>query len=64
MKEIGIKSYLCVGTVSNPIYGPKSNKIIFIADYSGLPQVWTKDFDIREPTQTSFTNERITFLNT
>ncbi|MDV7764791.1 S9 family peptidase [Peribacillus sp. CSMR9] len=62
MKEIGIKSYLCVGTVSNPIYGPKSNKIIFIADYSGLPQVWTKGFDIREPTQTSFTNERITFF--
>ncbi|RRN70241.1 S9 family peptidase [Peribacillus simplex] len=62
MKEIGIKSYLCVGTVSNPIYIPKSNKIIFIADYSGLPQVWTKDFDIREPTQTSFTNERITFF--
>ncbi|MGE7185071.1 alpha/beta fold hydrolase [Peribacillus sp. NPDC006672] len=62
MKEISIKSYLSVGTVSNPIYGPNSNKIIFIADYSGLPQVWTKDFDVREPTQTSFTNERITFF--
>ncbi|MGG0789346.1 S9 family peptidase [Peribacillus simplex] len=62
MKEIGIKSYLSVGTVSNPVYDPKSNKLFFIADYSGLPQVWAKDFDISEPTRISFTNERITFV--
>ncbi|MFB7639854.1 S9 family peptidase [Peribacillus butanolivorans] len=62
MKEIGIKSYLSVGTVSNPVYDPNSNKLIFIADYSGLPQVWAKDFDISEPTRISFTNERITFV--
>ncbi|MFE5430399.1 alpha/beta fold hydrolase [Peribacillus simplex] len=62
MKEIGIKSYLSVGTVSNPVYNPKSNKLFFIADYSGLPQVWAKDFDISEPTRISFTNERITFV--
>ncbi|WMX56554.1 S9 family peptidase [Peribacillus sp. R9-11] len=62
MKEIGIKSYLSVGTVSNPVYDPNCNKLIFIADYSGLPQVWAKDFDISEPTRISFTNERITFV--
>ncbi|WP_141993789.1 S9 family peptidase [Bacillus sp. B4EP4a] len=62
MKEIGIKSYLSVGTVSNPVYDPKSNKLFFIADYSGLPQVWAKGFDISEPTRISFTNERITFV--
>ncbi|QNU06270.1 S9 family peptidase [Peribacillus butanolivorans] len=62
MKEIGIKSYLSVGTVSNPVYDPNSNNLIFIADYSGLPQVWAKDFDISEPTRISFTNERITFV--
>ncbi|MFL6557273.1 MAG: DPP IV N-terminal domain-containing protein, partial [Bacillus sp. (in: firmicutes)] len=66
MAVIGIEPYLHVRSAKNPVYDPIGHKISFIADYTGLPQVWELNLgEGREgwPVQTSFTNERITFIS-
>lgn len=63
MESIGIKPYLHVRTAKNPVYHPDGHSLSFIGDYSGLPQIW--ELNLREgwPFQTSFTRERINFVN-
>ncbi|MBV7507954.1 S9 family peptidase [Bacillus sp. sid0103] len=66
MVAIGIEPYLHVRFAKNPVYDPIGHKISFIADYTGLPQVW--ELNLGEgsdgwPVQTSFTKERITFIS-
>jgi dipeptidyl aminopeptidase/acylaminoacyl peptidase len=65
MDGISIEPYLHVRFAKNPVYDPAGHKLSFIADYTGLPQVW--ELNRGEgvegwPVQTSFTNERITFV--
>ncbi|WP_066256001.1 alpha/beta hydrolase family protein [Neobacillus drentensis] len=66
MTAVGIEPYLHVRFAENPAYDPIGHRISFIADYSGLPQVW--EINVGEgsegwPVQTSFTKERITFIS-
>ncbi|MFP5114898.1 alpha/beta fold hydrolase [Bacillaceae bacterium C204] len=66
MAAIGIEPYLHVRFAKNPVYDPIGHKLSFIADYTGLPQVW--ELNLEEgcegwPVQTSFTKERITFIS-
>ncbi|MEH7748280.1 S9 family peptidase [Neobacillus drentensis] len=66
MTVIGIEPYLHIRFANNPVYAPTGHKISFIADYTGLPQVW--ELNLGEgsdgwPVQTSFTKERITFIS-
>jgi dipeptidyl aminopeptidase/acylaminoacyl peptidase len=66
MAAIGIEPYLHVRFAKNPVYDPIGHKLSFIADYTGLPQVW--ELNLGEgcegwPVQTSFTKERITFIS-
>ncbi|MEH7500623.1 S9 family peptidase [Neobacillus drentensis] len=66
MASIGIEAYLHVRFAKNPVYDPIGHKLSFIADYTGLPQIW--ELNLGEgcegwPVQTSFTKERITFIS-
>lgn len=62
MDRINIERYLHVGTARNPVYAPVGHKLTFIADYTGLPQVWELNRGDEFPVQTSFTKEEITFI--
>ncbi|MFL6559982.1 MAG: hypothetical protein ACJ8MO_28205, partial [Bacillus sp. (in: firmicutes)] len=60
MATIGIEPYLQVRFAKNPVYDPIGHKISFIADYTGLPQVW--ELNLGEgsegwPVQTAYTKE-------
>ncbi|WP_144548524.1 S9 family peptidase [Bacillus sp. X1(2014)] len=66
MATVDIEPYLHVRFAQNPVYDPFGHKLSFIADYTGLPQVW--ELNLGEgnggwPVQTSFTKERITFIS-
>jgi dipeptidyl aminopeptidase/acylaminoacyl peptidase len=62
MAAISIEPYLHVRSAKNPVFNPISNKLSFIADYTGTPQVWELNRGKGWPVQTSFTSERITFI--
>lgn len=57
-----IDSFLNVCTANNPVYDPNDQKICFIADYTGLPQVWEINRGEKSPKQISFTKDKITFI--
>jgi dipeptidyl aminopeptidase/acylaminoacyl peptidase len=61
MAAIGLDPFLHVRTAINPEYAPDGSKLCFIADYTGLPQVYELERDEAWPAQLSFTKERITF---
>ncbi|MGG3466850.1 S9 family peptidase [Neobacillus pocheonensis] len=63
MSAIGLDPYMHVRFAKNPEYDPIGHKLSFIADYTGLPQVWEINLGEEWPVQTSFTNERITFIS-
>jgi dipeptidyl aminopeptidase/acylaminoacyl peptidase len=62
MEAVGIEPYLHVRKASNPIYDLTGEKLSFITDYTGLPQVWEIMRDQAWPSQASFTEERIIFI--
>ncbi|MEH7355526.1 S9 family peptidase [Neobacillus drentensis] len=62
MAIISLEPYLHVRTAINPVYAPVGNKLSFIADYTGLPQVWELDRGEAWPAQVSFTKDRITLV--
>ncbi|NHM31998.1 S9 family peptidase [Bacillus sp. C11] len=59
MVTIRLEPYLHVRTAKSPEYCPIDNKLSFIADYTGLPQVWEVDRGDEWPAQLSFTKEKI-----
>ncbi|MDQ0199533.1 S9 family peptidase [Neobacillus ginsengisoli] len=60
MENFGIKPFLDVRSARKPVYQPDGHKLSFIADYSGLPQVWELNLGGgRSVLQASFTNESI-----
>lgn len=63
MNSVGIKAYLHVRTARNPVYDPNGKTLTFITDYTGLPQVWELQRGRGWPSQTSFTEERIMFVD-
>jgi dipeptidyl aminopeptidase/acylaminoacyl peptidase len=62
MDGTSLDPYLYVRTAKNPVYAPEGNKLRFIADYSGVPQVWELDRGEGWPAQVSFTQDRITLI--
>lgn len=62
MEAVGIEPYLHVRKASNPIYDLTGEKLSFITDYTGLPQVWDLQGAKGWPSQASFTEERIIFI--
>ncbi|MEH7457637.1 S9 family peptidase [Bacillus sp. JJ1127] len=62
MKFIGIKPYLHVRTAEKPVYHPTGESLNFITNITGLPQVWELKKGNDWPTQISFTDERIIFM--
>ncbi|GAA0321552.1 S9 family peptidase [Bacillus carboniphilus] len=62
MEAIGIKPYLHVRTAKNPVYHPSGDSISFLTDYTGIPQVWDYKKGEGWPSQVSFTDERIIFV--
>ncbi|WP_442597845.1 S9 family peptidase [Neobacillus sp. D3-1R] len=63
MDAVAIAPYLHVRTAKNPIYSPSGDKLSFITDYTGLPQVWELNSQQQWPAQASFTEERIMFVS-
>ncbi|HWO74512.1 MAG TPA: S9 family peptidase [Bacillus sp. (in: firmicutes)] len=63
MKSIGIKPFLHVRTARNPVYSPDGEVISFLTDYTGLPQVWDIKRGDSWPSQVSFTDDRIMFVD-
>lgn len=57
-----INTYLHVRTAKNPVYSPDGSSLSFITDYTGLPQAWEIKSSNSWPSQISFTDERIIFL--
>ncbi|WP_078597598.1 alpha/beta hydrolase family protein [Evansella clarkii] len=57
-----INAYLHVRTAKNPVYSPDGSSLSFITDYTGLPQAWEIKSSNSWPSQISFTDERIIFL--
>ncbi|MED3561741.1 S9 family peptidase [Bacillus xiapuensis] len=62
MDVVSLDPYLHVRTAKNPEYAPVGNKLRFIADYTGVPQVWELDRGEGWPAQISFTQDRITLI--
>lgn len=62
MDVVSLDPYLHVRTAKNPVYAPVGNKLRFIADYTGVPQVWELDRGEAWPAQVSFTRDRITLI--
>lgn len=63
MQTIDIKPFLHVRTAKNPAYHPSEESLSFLTDYTGLPQVWELQKGNEWPSQTSFTEERIIFVD-
>jgi dipeptidyl aminopeptidase/acylaminoacyl peptidase len=63
MEAVGIEPFLHVRKASNPIYDLAGEKLSFITDYTGLPQVWELHNKQGWPSQASFTEERIIFIS-
>jgi dipeptidyl aminopeptidase/acylaminoacyl peptidase len=61
-EAVGIEPYLHVRKAANPVYDPSGQKLSFITDYTGLPQVWELTNEQGWPSQISFTEERIIFI--
>ncbi|WP_088035969.1 S9 family peptidase [Evansella clarkii] len=57
-----INAYLHVRTAKNPVYSPDGSSLSFITDFTGLPQAWEIKSSNSWPSQISFTDERIIFL--
>ncbi|NRD79756.1 S9 family peptidase [Bacillus sp. BRMEA1] len=62
MAAIGLEPFLHVRTAKDPVYAPVGNKLRFIADYTGLPQVWELDRGEGWPAQISFTKDRVSLI--
>jgi dipeptidyl aminopeptidase/acylaminoacyl peptidase len=62
MDLMRLDTYLHVRTATNPVYAPVGSKLRFIADYTGVPQVWELDRGKGWPAQVSFTQDRITLI--
>lgn len=62
MLQASIEPYLHVRSAKNPVYAPNGQSLSFIADYTGIPQVWELSRGEEWPAQVSFTKDRITFI--
>jgi dipeptidyl aminopeptidase/acylaminoacyl peptidase len=62
VNSIHIKPYLYVRTASNPVYDSEGGKVTFITNYTGVPQVWEYEKGRGWPSQVSYTDERIMFV--
>ncbi|ULT54977.1 hypothetical protein L1999_17770 [Neobacillus drentensis] len=62
MTVLSLDHYLNARTAKNPEYTLDGQKLIFIADYTGVPQVWELDRGEASPAQLSFTQDRITLV--
>jgi dipeptidyl aminopeptidase/acylaminoacyl peptidase len=60
--SIDVKPYLHVRSAGNPVYHPNSDRLSFITNYTGIPQVWELMQGNGWPSQVSFTEERIIFV--
>ncbi|MDP4164187.1 MAG: alpha/beta fold hydrolase, partial [Bacillota bacterium] len=63
MEVTGIKPFSLEFSVKNPIYHSDGQKLSFISDFSGFPQIWELDLIVGQLAQTSFTKENIIFVN-
>jgi dipeptidyl aminopeptidase/acylaminoacyl peptidase len=62
MSKIAIHPYLHVRSAYNPRFHADGQRLSFISDYTGVPQVWEYEECQGWPNQASFTNERMTFV--
>lgn len=57
-----VTRYLNIRSASSPSVGPTGEEIAFLMDTTGVPQVWTVDGPDRWPTQRTFYDERVSFV--
>ncbi|MDQ0256857.1 dipeptidyl aminopeptidase/acylaminoacyl peptidase [Evansella vedderi] len=62
MSSVNINAYLHVRKANNPVYHPNGERLTFLTDYTGLPQVWELNRGEGWPSQISYTDERIMFV--
>jgi len=58
-----IERYLNVRSAYGSSFGPEGDRLAFLMDTTGVPQVWTLDGPRRWPTQRTFADERVTFAD-
>ena len=59
----GIERYLNVRTAYGASFGPDGDRLSFLMDTTGTPQVWTLDGPAAWPDQRTFYDERVTFAS-
>ncbi|WP_336362833.1 S9 family peptidase [Halalkalicoccus salilacus] len=55
--------YLNVRSAYGPSFGPEGERLSFLMDTTGVPQVWTLDAPLEWPDQRTFYDERVTFAS-
>ncbi|HMB49271.1 MAG TPA: S9 family peptidase, partial [Natronoarchaeum rubrum] len=58
-----IDRYLNVRSAYGSSFGPDGERLAFLMDTTGVPQVWTLDGPRQWPTQRTFDEERVTFVD-
>ncbi len=60
MPRYDVERYLRVRSARRPTFGPDGDRLAFLLDTTGVPQVWTLDGPGRWPDQLTFEEERVT----
>lgn len=55
--------YLNVRSAYGASFGPEGDRLSFLLDTTGVPQVWTLDSPLEWPAQRTFDEERVTFAS-
>ncbi|WP_254765757.1 S9 family peptidase [Salinilacihabitans rarus] len=63
MRTYSIERYLNVRSAYGASFGPEGERLSFLMDTTGVPQVWTLDGPRAWPEQRTFSDERVTFAS-
>ena len=63
MSTYDFHRYLNVRSASGPSFGPDGDRLTFLMNTTGVPQVWRLDDPLSWPAQLTFYEERVTFAS-
>jgi dipeptidyl aminopeptidase/acylaminoacyl peptidase len=61
--DFGVERYLNIRSASGASVAPDGERVAFLMDTTGVPQVWSVDGPGRWPDQHTFADERVTFAS-
>ncbi|MFB6299675.1 MAG: prolyl oligopeptidase family serine peptidase [Halobacteriales archaeon] len=57
-----IRQYLAIHSTTGPSFNPDGDRLAFLSDATGTPQVWTVDAPGQAPEQRTYFDERVSFV--